>query len=586
MIPNTRKFHYNKIYFLLKAFLNTGDLLVYSMFLYDKNSGGLSIRFRRMAHGFITRPFYKSLITKKSMFKYNWHGGKRILPFTKMSKKSTIFIGGDKPALVFGKKDFFQIHPINVLNGISTFSQFNHPNCENGLIYFPTSQEGFLKIGTLPINQNINYESKLNKQKIHLKCTAHHVIHHSKTNTFIIVVSIRQRNNLEIPGKRILPTYDYFFEIRLYNCKNWKIFYKYNNFYILGENEKIIEYILCLKEVWLKTVLISGKESLISYIVVGTCINKGEFYTSFGRIFLWRVCEFQETHILTKNYLERMRRFEMEIKLNQKERGPISAVCSIEGFLCLAVASKILVYQWIQEILIPCTFYDVSLFTIDLCPIKKYLVVSDAFNSVTLLFWEEDILQLIFLARDDKNLQIYATSILVHETNLNLVVSDNSDCIRIFKYKPSLLKNNYDKNTKLIEQTLTHLGMKVSKIIQLKTHPVLNNSKKYMNLFGTLNGNISILIPVSETIFKRLSSLYSLLVFWLNQSCGLNPKKFKELSNQKIYVQNFPMLDGDILWNYMSLSNYEQDNIANTIGSSSQHLIFDLQLIQRATKFY
>jgi len=44
-------------------------------------------------------------------------------------------------------------------------------------------------------------------------------------------------------------------------------------------------------------------------------------------------------------------------------------------------------------------------------------------------------------------------------------------------------------------------------------------------------------------------------------------------------------LNGDVLWKYTSLTTQQQDLIANSIGSSSQHVIFDLQFLQRTIKF-
>jgi len=73
------------------------------------------------------------------------------------------------------------------------------------------------------------------------------------------------------------------------------------------------------------------------------------------------------------------------------------------------------------------------------------------------------------------------------------------------------------RNSRLIEQTKIHLGMKVNKIIQLKTKQTLKDSRQYVNLFGTLSGNITILVPVPETLFKRLHSLYYSLVLQINR---------------------------------------------------------------------
>ena len=54
------------LFFYLQSFLDSGDLLVYKMFFYDSTSAEINkedietylpIRFQRVSHGYITRPF-------------------------------------------------------------------------------------------------------------------------------------------------------------------------------------------------------------------------------------------------------------------------------------------------------------------------------------------------------------------------------------------------------------------------------------------------------------------------------------------------------------------------------------------------
>lgn len=97
----------------LMSFLDTGDLLVYKVYLYDHPADSereepvdapyLPIRMRRIAHDFITRPFQgfeeeeENVDDDDGMKKYTWCGGRRIVPFSRISGRSGVFIGGDNP---------------------------------------------------------------------------------------------------------------------------------------------------------------------------------------------------------------------------------------------------------------------------------------------------------------------------------------------------------------------------------------------------------------------------------------------------------------------------------------------------------
>eukprot|EP00494_Astrolonche_serrata_P006795 UN06820 len=55
----------------------------------------------------------------------------------------------------------------------------------------------------------------------------------------------------------------------------------------------------------------------------------------------------------------------MELTLRRQERGPVTACCSVRGVLALAVGSKIMLYKFTGETLIPCAYFDVGMYTLN-----------------------------------------------------------------------------------------------------------------------------------------------------------------------------------------------------------------------------
>lgn len=70
----------------------------------------------------------------------------------------------------------------------------------------------------------------------------------------------------------------------------------------------------------------------------------------------------------------------------KEQKGPISAVCALEGYLMVATGPKIIVYNFINgKDLVGAAFFDAQIFIVSLNTVKNWIVVSDI--QVTYLFF-------------------------------------------------------------------------------------------------------------------------------------------------------------------------------------------------------
>merc|ERR1719361_2352419 len=80
-------------------------------------------------------------------------------------------------------------------------------------------------------NDHAAYDCELVRQKVPMNHTAHKIVRHSETNTYVVVVVKKAEvPSLELKKKRSLPAFDDLYELRLYNPKTWKEFYSYYEF--------------------------------------------------------------------------------------------------------------------------------------------------------------------------------------------------------------------------------------------------------------------------------------------------------------------------------------------------------------------
>ena len=96
-----------------------------------------------------------------------------------------------------------------------------------------------------------------------------------------------------------------------------------------------------------------------------------------------------------------------------------------------------MLYKWSGDTLVPCAFHNGDTYTLGLKSIKNYILISDVFNSISLVMWEDDTLQVVLLGEDDSSITVNDAEFLVDGEDLHLVVTDDTGCIQIYSYDPA-----------------------------------------------------------------------------------------------------------------------------------------------------
>ena len=96
----------------------------------------------------------------------------------------------------------------------------------------------------------------------------------------------------------------------------------------------------------------------------------------------------------------------------------------------------------------------------------------------------------------------------------------------------------------------------------------LSDSSAHMSV-ATIDGGIGYILPIPEREYRRFNMLQTKMVQGLVHTAGLNPKAHRlyrtERRIQSVSQKN--LLDGQLLWQYVELSNLEQSLLAKQIGT-------------------
>lgn len=96
-------------------------------------------------------------------------------------------------------------------------------------------------------------------------------------------------------------------------------------------------------------------------------------------------------------------------------------------------------------------------------------------------------------------------------------------------------------------------------------------------LITSTSGVISLLAPLSEAQYRRLSTLTNLLANTLYHTCGLNPKAYR-ISSQapETIIGGRPIVDGTVMMRWMELGSQRRAEVAGRVGVDVQQVREDL----------
>ncbi|CAG9827412.1 unnamed protein product [Diabrotica balteata] len=566
------------------------DLYIYEVFRFPR--GNLKLRFKKMKHNILYSPNVDTGVeTENSDYFALQEKIMRLRYFDNIAGYNGVFICGANPHWLFlTSRGELRTHPMVIDGEIFSFAQFNNINCPQGFLYFNKKSE--LRIGVLPTH--LTYDAPWPVRKVPLRCTPHFVTYHLESKTYCLVTSIAEPSNqyykfngedkelsIEEKGDRFPYPCQEIFSLCLFSPVSWDII----------PNTKLDleewEHVNCLKNV---SLAYEGTRSgLKGYIAVGTNYNYGEDITSRGRILIYDIIEVvpEPGQPLTKNKFKEI--------YAKDQKGPVTALSQVKGFLVSAVGQKIYIWQLKDNDLIGVAFIDTQVYTHQILTIKSLLLVGDVYKSIALLRFQEEYRTLSMVSRDFKPNEVYSIEYMIDNSSLGFLVSDGEKNLAMYMYQPESRESLGGQ--RLLRKADFHLGQTVNTFFKIKCKlGELGDDKKhfsgadrrFITMFATLDGGIGYIMPVPEKTYRRLLMLQNVLVSQGAHIAGLNPKAFRTFKSWR-KLQSNParsIIDGDLVWNFLNLSLTEKSEVSKKIGTKMEELVEDLTDIHKLTNHF
>ncbi|KAJ3160953.1 Cleavage and polyadenylation specificity factor subunit 1 [Geranomyces michiganensis] len=537
------------------------------------------------------------------------------------------------PPLPVSGKNALRVHPQIVDGAVTAFVSMNNVNVRNGFAY--VNHEGLLRICQLPAH--FTYDAEWPYCRVPLGRDVHKITYHYPTQTYIastsqpvpFVLSRAQHAAAVAAGvievddplpepegvkRTISPKDDErdsgmysphigAFSIELVSPVTWET----SDAIEMDENE----HICAMQAVELQSKQTASGRKM--FLAVGTAVVRGEDLSTRGRILIYDVISVvpDPQHPHANHRFKRL--------FVNEEKAPVTALCNVNGYLLASIGSKIIIHTFEDnESLTGVAFIDINMYVNTVCAIKNLILVGDIMKSVCFLGFQEDPPKLALLGKDYHALNVYGLEFMVDDPALSFVVGDGDCNLHVMSYDPYHIQSS--SGQKLIRRGDLHIGQHVSKIVRLARLPphvgvpVVPTAtgdtpgsiqtpsdlqcRQQVTMSGTLEGGLLLMVPVTEKLYKRLYGLYSKMVNSLQHPAGLNPRGFRQVpvkSRPTTAAIATPMtgppgprlvLDGEILYQYASLSQNQQNELAKGIGSVSTRILDDLLEVLMGVEYF
>lgn len=566
------------------------ELLLYQAYRYPR--GYLKLRFRRLAHNILIRE-RRSRLRKKPVDAEQQLESRvcQLRYFSNIAGYNGVFICGPYPHWLFlTSRGELRTHPMGIDGAVTCFAPFHNINCPQGFLYFNKKAE--LRICVLPTH--LSYDAPWPVRKVPLRCTPHFATYHLESKTYCVVTSLAEPTNkyykfngedkeltVEERDDRFPFPAQERFSILLFSPVSWEVI----------PNTKMEleewEHVTCLKNV---SLAYEGTRSgLKGYIAVGTNYNYGEDITSRGRILIFDIIEVvpEPGQPLTKN------RFKMVYSKEQK--GPVTAITHVLGFLVSAVGQKIYIWQLKDNDLVGVAFIDTNIYIHQLLSIKSLILVADVYKSISLLRFQEEYRTLSLVSRDFRPSEVYTCEFLLDSTQMGFVVADGDKNLVLYMYQPESRESFGGQ--RLLRKADFHLGQHINTLFRIRCKMTENSAdrkhlqgaeKRHITMFATLDGGLGYVLPVPEKTYRRLLMLQNVLVNHIQHTGGLNPKAFRTYKSATKLLSNPArgIIDGELVWIFLGLPTSEKQEVAKKIGTKVDEIADDLADIERLTAHF
>ncbi|PBP22428.1 CPSF A subunit region [Diplocarpon rosae] len=501
---------------------------------------------------------------------------------------STVFLPGGSPSFVMkNAKSTPKVLSLQGL-GVRGMSSFHTEGCDRGFIY--TDIKGLARVSQLPPDTTFA-ELGLSLKKVGLGEDVHGVAYHPPTECYIAATSTRAE--FELPKEEdnhhpqwakeqitFKPTMEQG-HLKLINPVNWSVIHEVE----LAPYEVI----MCIKTLNLETSEITNDRRQL--IAVGTGISKGEDLAIKGRIHVYDVV----TVVPEPDRPETNKRLKLIAK-EEIARGAITCISEIgtQGFMLVSQGQKCMVRGLKEDgTLLPVAFMDLNCYVTSIKELRGtgICVFSDAIKGVWIAGYTEEPYKMMLFGKSAKNMEIMEVDLLPDGNELYVVAAD-SDCnLHIMQFDPEHPKS-LQGHLLLHRSTFAlggHLPTSMTVLPRTKAATLLPPSPEAMDtaaeatipeheiLLTSSTGCISLLTPLSEAQYRRLSTLSSHLINTLYHACGLNPRAYRvDKDAPEGMVGSRTVIDGTILMRWMDLGSQRRAEVAGRVGVDVEEIRDDL----------
>ncbi|ESK98097.1 cleavage and polyadenylation specific protein [Moniliophthora roreri MCA 2997] len=323
-------------------------------------------------------------------------------------------------------------------------------------------------------------------------------------------------------------------------------------------NNEIVNAVACIT---LETA--STETGSKEFIAVGTTINRGEDLAAKGATYIFEIVE-----VVPDPSLAPKRWYKLRLRCRDDAKGPVTAVCGLNGYLVSSMGQKIFVRAFdLDERLVGVAFMDVGLYVTSLQTIKNVLLISDAVKSISFVAFQEEPYKLVLLAKDVHHCCITKADFFFTANDLSLIACDEEGIVRMYDYSPQDPNSRDGRHLLLRTEYNAHAEIRSSAVIARRTIPeaVIPESRI---IYGATNGSLVCLTPVDEAVSKHLQLLQGQLTRNIQHVAGLNPKALRIVRNDFVSKPlSKGILDGNLLRHFEALPVTKQAEMTRQIGT-------------------
>ena len=253
-------------------------------------------------------------------------------------------------------------------------------------------------------------------------------------------------------------------------------------------------------------------------------------------------------------------------------------------------------------------FFRATMQISDIRIFKNFLLLSDAYDSLHLLVYRESDKSLTLLAKEYEPVAIYAAGLLSRGPSVTFLCHDDRQNLQFLQYAPGEAAAR--GGNKLVSRADIHLGTQtiefgnhfcrnsllVHSATPTSTLAALHQQDSYFGRadddqrisvhYGTTDGTLGAVVPLSEPVFWRLAALQSVLANALEPNCGLSPRAWRlyrrcaRRGGCRSNDRKKSVIDGDLVRHYCNLSMREQEDLASAVGSTVDAILDNLLELQ------